>query len=67
MMNRSLTGVFFGGGLMFEPQRCRPLVDRLLQDVASGKPRVVIDRTYPLARPPRRTGTSKVAKRSAAS
>jgi NADPH2:quinone reductase len=48
-MNRSLTGVFFGGALMFEPQRGRPLVESLLQDVAAGRLRVVIDRTYPLS------------------
>ncbi len=48
-MNRSLTGVFFGGALMFEPQRGRPLVEGLLNDVASGDLKVVIDRTYPLA------------------
>jgi NADPH2:quinone reductase len=48
-MNRSLTGVFFGGALMFEPQRGRPLVERLLQDVAAGRLRVAIDRTYPLS------------------
>jgi len=48
-MNRSLTGVFFGGALMFEPQRGRPLVQRLLDDVAAGELRVVIDRTYALS------------------
>ena len=48
-MNRSLTGVFFGGALMFEPQRGRPLVEQLIADVASGALKVVIDRTYPLA------------------
>ena len=48
-MNRSLTGVFFGGALMFEPQRGRPLVERLIGDVANGSLKVVIDRTYPLA------------------
>jgi NADPH2:quinone reductase len=48
-MNRSLTGVFFGGALMFEPMRGRPLVDGLIRDVADGKLRTVIDRTYPLA------------------
>jgi NADPH2:quinone reductase len=47
-MNRSLTGVFFGGALMFEPQRGRPLVEGLLNDVAGGELRVVIDREYPL-------------------
>lgn len=48
-MNRSLTGVFFGGALMMESQRGRPLVEGLLADVAKGDLRVVIDRTYPLA------------------
>jgi NADPH:quinone reductase len=48
-MNRSLTGVFFGGALMFEPQRGRPLVERLIGDVANGSLKVVIDRTFPLA------------------
>ena len=48
-MNRSLTGVFFGGALMFEPQRGRPLVEGLLRDVADGALRVVIDREYPLS------------------
>jgi len=48
-MNRSLTGVFFGGALMFEPQRGRPLVEGLIGDVANGALKVVIDRAYPLA------------------
>jgi len=48
-MNRSLTGVFFGGALMLEPMRGRPLVERLIGDVATGALRVAIDRTYPLA------------------
>ena len=47
-MNRSLTGVFFGGALMYEPMRGRPLVEKLIGDVASGALRVVIDKTYPL-------------------
>jgi NADPH2:quinone reductase len=48
-MNRSLTGVFFGGAMMFEPMRARPLVEGLIGDVAKGNLRVVIDRTYPLS------------------
>lgn len=48
-MNRSLTGVFFGGSLMLEPQRGRPLVDGLIRDVSTGDLKVVIDRTYPLS------------------
>lgn len=48
-MNRSFTGVFFGGSLMFEPLRGRPLVEQLLNDVAKGDLRVVIDRTYRLS------------------
>ncbi len=48
-MNRSLTGVFFGGALMLEPMRGRPLVEQLISDVGSGKLRVAIDRTYSLS------------------
>ena len=48
-MSRTLTSVFFGGALMFEPQRTRPMVEELLQNVAEGSLRVVIDKTYPLS------------------
>ena len=48
-MSRTLTSVFFGGALMFEPQRTRPMVEELLRKAAEGLPRVVIDRTYPLS------------------
>ena len=48
-MSRTLTSVFFGGSLMFEPQRARPMVEELLRKVAEGSLRVVIDQTYPLS------------------
>jgi NADPH2:quinone reductase len=48
-MSRTFTSVFFGGALMFEPQRTRPMVGDLLRKVAEGSPRVVIDQTYPLS------------------
>ena len=48
-MNRSLTGVFFGGALLFESERAYPMVEGLLRDVAAGALRVPIDRTYPLS------------------
>src|SRR3972149_6449229 len=47
-VNRALTGVFFGGALMMEPLRGRPLVERHLRDVADGSLRVVLDREDPL-------------------
>ena len=47
--NRSLTGVFFGAEAVIQPQRVRPLVERLLSEVASGELRVVIDSEYPLS------------------
>ncbi|MEE8518567.1 MAG: zinc-binding alcohol dehydrogenase family protein [Dehalococcoidia bacterium] len=48
-MSRTLTSVFFGGSLMFEPQRARPMVEGHLRDVAAGSLRVAIDRTFPLS------------------
>ncbi|MEO8456891.1 MAG: zinc-binding alcohol dehydrogenase family protein [Chloroflexota bacterium] len=48
-MNKSLTGVFFGGEMMMRPDRARGLVQGLLEDVAGGKLKVVVDRTYPLS------------------
>lgn len=47
--NKSLTCVFFGGEMMMNPMRARPMVEGLINDVASGAIRVVIDRTYPLS------------------
>lgn len=47
-MNRSLTGVFFGGALMQEQQRTRPMVEGLLRDVAGGSLRIPIDSTFQL-------------------
>jgi NADPH2:quinone reductase len=47
--NRSLTGVFLGAESFFHPERVHPMIGGHLQDVASGKLRVVIDRRFPLA------------------
>jgi NADPH2:quinone reductase len=48
-LNRSLTGVFFGGSLLMETARAYPMVQRHLEDVAAGTLKAVIDRTYPLS------------------
>ena len=47
--NRSLTGVFFGGSLIFERQRSYPMVQSLIEDIAKGELKVVIDREFPLS------------------
>ncbi len=48
-MNKSITGVFFGGEMVFRHDRAWGLVDKLLHEVAAGDLRVVIDKTYPLS------------------
>lgn len=45
--NRSLTGVFFGAEIGTD--RVQTLVTDLIADVASGRLRVVLDRTFPLS------------------
>ena len=45
--NQSLTGVYLGAEIATE--RARTMIGRLVQDVADGNPRVVVDRTFPLA------------------
>jgi NADPH2:quinone reductase len=46
--NRSLTGVFLGAELALNRERAHPNIQRLIDDVARGALRVVIDRTFPL-------------------
>jgi NADPH2:quinone reductase len=47
MGNRSLTGVFLGAEIATE--RVRTMIARHIDDVASGRLQVVVDRVYPLA------------------
>ncbi len=48
-MNRSLTGVFFGASLMVDRGRSYPMVQSLIDDIARGEIKVVIDRAFPLS------------------
>jgi NADPH2:quinone reductase len=45
--NHSLTGVFVGAEIIFE--RTRTMIGGLIQDVADGTLKVIVDRTFPLS------------------
>jgi NADPH2:quinone reductase len=47
--NKTLTGVFLGAEAVIDAKRVHAMIAGLLDDVASGELRVVIDREFPLA------------------
>ena len=47
--NQTLVGYFLGAELFFRSERARPMIERLIGEVAAGRLRVVIDSRYPLA------------------
>lgn len=47
--NASITGVYLGAEMSVNPGRCRTMIERLLQDVADGQLKVVVDRTFALS------------------
>lgn len=47
--NRSLTGVFLGAELALQPDRARAIIANHIADVAAGKLRAVVDRSFPLS------------------
>lgn len=47
--NASVTGVFLGAEMSVNAERCRSMIEGLLEDVAKGELKVVIDRKFPLS------------------
>jgi NADPH2:quinone reductase len=47
--NASVTGVFLGAEMSVNAARCRKMIEGLLEDVAKGELKVVIDRKFPLS------------------
>ncbi|MCI0784016.1 MAG: zinc-binding dehydrogenase, partial [Chloroflexi bacterium] len=43
------TGAFFGASLMLDRARAYPMVQTLIEDIAKGEIKVVIDREFPLS------------------
>ncbi len=47
--NGSIHGVFLGAEMAINPQRTRPMIERLIERIASGELKVVTDKVFPLA------------------
>lgn len=47
--NASITGVFLGAEFAVSPARTRAMIESIIQRVAAGELKVVIDRTFPLS------------------
>lgn len=47
--NASVTGVYLGAEMTVNAARCRAMIEQLMQDVAKGELKVVIDRKFPLS------------------
>ena len=47
--NGSITGVFLGAEMGKMPQRVRPMIEKLIDRIASGELQVVLDREFPLS------------------
>jgi NADPH2:quinone reductase len=47
--NASITGVFLGAEMGMNAARVRPIIEQMLQDIAAGQLKVVIDRRFPLS------------------